>query len=132
MDGFYDVLAASGCREFDVFTTTSESPVIHVDIANRQAEDVADIIHQQEYDFTGIVFAPSDLSWCAAQYFPVDWGVFAFNSGNEQALSLFNLIDKGWFASIEQLQQALKNEDSFLYEEFGAEGIELMLRHYAK
>ena len=74
---------------------------------------------------------PPDLSWCAAQYYSVDWGVFAFDTYNKKSQSLFDSLDKDWFVTIYQLQKSLNDKSSPLYEEFGKEGIEAILNNYA-
>lgn len=131
-DKFRANLISTNYLELNIFTSTNEHPVINIDVLNNDLNSISKIIYEKEYNFTGVVITPCcDLSWCAAQYFPVDWGVFAFNIFNKKAKSLFDSLDKNEFVTISQLQEALNDQSSCLYEEFGKDGIEAILKTYA-
>ncbi|OAM16196.1 hypothetical protein A7P85_07220 [Eikenella corrodens] len=128
---FSNILILNNYLELNIFTSVSDSPVVNVDVVNNNLTDIGKIIYEKEINLTGVVITPHNLSWCAAQYYPVDWGVFAFNTHNKKAKSLFDSLDKDWFVTIYQLQKSLNDKSSPLYEEFGKEGIEAILNNYA-
>ena len=130
-DEFSNILILNNYLELDIFTSVSDSPVVNVDVVNNNLPDIGKIIYEKEINFTGVVITPHNLSWCAAQYYPVDWGVFAFNTHNKESQSLFDSLDKDWFVTISQLKKSLHDRSSFLYDEFGEDGITAILNNYA-
>ena len=128
---FNQILLLNNYLEIDVYTSIYEDPVLSIDLEEKDIIPTIRKIYDEEYYFTGTVVIPPDLSWCAAQYYPVDWGVFAFNTHNKESQSLFDSLDKNWFVTISQLKKSLHDRSSFLYDEFGEDGITAILNNYA-
>jgi len=128
---FNQVLLLNDYLAIDIYTSIYEDPILSIDLEEKNIIPTIRKLYDEEYYFTGTVVIPPDLSWCAAQYYSVDWGVFAFDTHNKKSQSLFNSLDKDWFVTISQLKEALYDRSSFLYKEFGEDCIAAILNNYA-
>ena len=80
----------------------------------------------------GLIISESKGSWILVQDIPVNWGVFAFKSRDDNALKLFhsNATSRDWFLSIDHFKQAIADPNSPMRESIDVEFMKTIVANY--